>query len=257
MVGPKLREAMGAAAVAAAKAVDYVNAGTVEFLVDEDQNFYFLEMNTRLQVEHPVTEFVTGLDLVREQIRIAAGLPLSVQQSDIQLRGHAIEVRVCAEDAGRGFLPATGTVRSLEVPGGANVRFDSGLYSGQEIGVHYDPMLAKLIVGAQDRDSALRRMRRALQELKVAGVTNNIGFLLTLVEQKAVQEGNVHTKWIEENLDALLEQDNEEHRRLLAVMAAVLSREHSRRDAAKPVPVPMSNPWVMAGRRRALERWSS
>ena len=248
-----LRSQMGEAAVRAAKAVGYVNAGTVEFLVDEARNFYFLEMNTRLQVEHPVTEMVTGIDLVREQIRVAAGHPLSFRQEDVVLRGAAIEVRLCAEEPERGFLPATGVVHGLELAGGSGVRFDAALYEGLEIGVHYDSMLGKLIVRARDRDSAIRRMRRALQETRIGGVATNLSFLLELVEHPAFATGDYHTKWVEEpergwgNATAA-------DASTLAVLAAIVRRELDRHRArgAEEARDEAPSPWRMAGRSRSL-----
>ena len=179
---PALREQMGQAAVSAAKAVDYVGAGTVEFLLAEDGSFYFLEMNTRIQVEHPVTEMVTGVDLVREQLRIAAGQPMSV--GELELRGHAIEVRLYAEDPSNNFLPAIGPLAVFRPPTGPGIRLDTGVREGDDVTPHYDPMLAKLIVWAPSRAEALQRMRRALDEFVVLGTTTNIGFLRTLCDTK-------------------------------------------------------------------------
>jgi acetyl-CoA carboxylase biotin carboxylase subunit len=172
----ELRRRMGEAAVAAARAVGYVNAGTIEFLVDADRNFYFMEMNTRLQVEHPVTELVTGVDLVCEQIRVASGLPLSFGQADIQPRGHAIECRISAEDPFNNFLPAIGVVEALREPLGPGVRVDSALYEGLDVTVDYDPLLSKLIVWGTTREEAIRRMRRALDEYQIVGVRTTIPF---------------------------------------------------------------------------------
>ncbi|HRF84810.1 MAG TPA: acetyl-CoA carboxylase biotin carboxylase subunit, partial [Pseudoxanthomonas sp.] len=179
---PALRTAMGEAAVAAARAIGYVNAGTVEFIVDGDGNFYFMEINTRLQVEHPVTERVTGLDLVEWQLRVAAGQPLPLAQEQVPQRGHAIEVRLYAEDPDAGFLPASGTLRALELPAAdAHVRVDAGVEAGDTVTVHYDPMIAKLIVWDRTREAALARMRQALAQYRVVGVANNVEFLSRLV----------------------------------------------------------------------------
>ena len=196
---PELRERMGADAVAAARAVGYVGAGTIEFLVDKHRNYYFLEMNTRLQVEHPITEEVTGVDLVREQIRIAAGEPLSLAQPDIVQRGHAIECRVCAEDAAAGFMPSPGPVRQLSEPGGPGVRIDGYVYEGYDIPIHYDPMISKLIVHAETRERAIARMRRALDEYRITGVKTNIGYLSSILGVPDFERGSYDTSFLEKN----------------------------------------------------------
>tara|TARA_B110000008_G_scaffold115569_1_gene118365 strand:+ start:5218 stop:6723 length:1506 start_codon:yes stop_codon:yes gene_type:complete len=195
-MSPSLREQMGQAAVSAAQAVDYVGAGTVEFLLAEDGSFYFLEMNTRIQVEHPVTEMVTGVDLVREQLRIAAGEPMSV--GELELRGHAIEVRLYAEDPSNNFLPAIGPLAVFRPPTGPGIRLDTGVREGDDVTPHYDPMLAKLIVWAPSRAEALQRMRRALDEFVVLGTTTNIGFLRTLCDTEEVNSGNTYTTMIDD-----------------------------------------------------------
>ena len=191
-----LREQMGQAAVSAAQAVDYVGAGTVEFLLAEDGSFYFLEMNTRIQVEHPVTEMVTGVDLVREQLRIAAGEPMSV--GEVELRGHAIEVRLYAEDPSNNFLPAIGPLAVFRPPTGPGIRLDTGVREGDDVTPHYDPMLAKLIVWAPSRSEALQRMRRALDEFVVLGTTTNIGFLRVLCDTEEVISGDTYTTMIDD-----------------------------------------------------------
>ena len=193
---PLLRQRMGQAAVAAAQAVDYVGAGTVEFLLAEDGSFYFLEMNTRIQVEHPVTEMVTGVDLVREQLRIAAGQPMSVDE--LNIRGHSIEVRLYAEDATNNFLPAIGPLAVFRPPTGPGIRLDTGVREGDDVTPHYDPMLAKLIVFAPTREEALQRMRRALDEFVVLGTTTNIGFLRDLCDVPEVISGNTYTSMIDD-----------------------------------------------------------
>ena len=198
-VTPELRRDMGEKAVAAAKAVNYVGAGTIEFLVDKHRNYYFLEMNTRLQVEHPITEEVTGVDLVREQIRIAAGEPLSLAQPDIVQRGHAIECRVCAEDAAAGFMPSPGPVRQLSEPGGPGVRIDGYVYEGYDIPIHYDPMISKLIVHADTRERAIARMRRALDEYRITGVKTNIGYLSSILGVPDFERGSYDTSFLEKN----------------------------------------------------------
>ena len=193
---PTLRERMGQAAVAAAKAVDYVGAGTVEFLLAEDESFYFLEMNTRIQVEHPVTEMITGVDLVREQLRIADGRPMAVEE--LNIRGHSIEVRLYAEDATNNFLPAIGPLAVFRPPTGPGIRLDTGVREGDDVTPHYDPMLAKLIVFAPTRNEALQRMRRALDEFVVLGTTTNIGFLRDLCDVPAVISGDTYTSMIDD-----------------------------------------------------------
>jgi len=200
VVDEALRAEMGRVALAAARAVGYVNAGTVEFLYTAARGkpeFYFLEMNTRLQVEHPVTEMVTGLDLVREQLRIAAGQPLGYRQEDVAFRGHAIEIRLNAEDPGSGFLPSTGTIQNLRFPGGPWVRVDSGLYRGMEVGLDYDPMLAKIIVWAPSRLEAIERMRRALGELNVGGVRTSAPAVLAVLEDERFRSGDFDTHLLE------------------------------------------------------------
>ena len=187
----KLRRKMGEAAVRAAKAVGYYSAGTVEFLVDKNQQFYFMEMNTRIQVEHPVTEMVTGVDLIQKMIRIAAGEELKLRQQDVQVRGHAIECRISAENPDRGFMPCAGTVSNIYLPGGNGVRVDSLLYNGCEIPPYYDSMLAKVIVCGETRDEAIRKMKSALGELIIEGITTNRDFQYSLIEGSAFQNGDV------------------------------------------------------------------
>jgi acetyl-CoA carboxylase biotin carboxylase subunit len=195
----ELREAMGEAAITAARAAGYVNAGTVEFLLDPQGRFYFLEVNTRLQVEHPVTEMVTGIDLVREQIRIAAGEPLSFRQEEVQPRGHAIECRIYAEDPERGFLPSPGEILFLGEPAGPGVRIDSGIYSGFTVPTAYDPILSKLVVHAGDRPGAIERMVRALGEYRVLGIRTQVDFLLDVIRSEPFRTGETHTRLIDEH----------------------------------------------------------
>ena len=196
---------MGAVAVAAAKAVDYEGAGTVEFLMGTDGSFYFLEMNTRLQVEHPITELVTGMDLVREQVRIAAGEELGYDQSAVTRRGHAIECRVYAEDPDKGFMPSPGPIDVLRRPTGPGVRDDSGTYEGSEVPSHYDPMVSKLCVWAPTRAMAVQRMRRALEEYVVTGIKTSVPFHLRVMSHPAFVEGEYDTGYIAENEEALLQ----------------------------------------------------
>jgi acetyl-CoA carboxylase biotin carboxylase subunit len=198
LLTPELRAQMGEAAVAAAKAVHYHNAGTIEFIVDPDTlKFYFLEMNTRLQVEHPVTELVAGLDLVQWQLRIAAGEPFPFAQSDFHQRGHAIECRVYAEDPAGGFLPSTGKLLQFIEPRGPGIRVDAGFRAGDEVTHFYDPMLAKLIVHAENREAATQRMQAALREFIVHGVTTNIDFMQSLLAHEDFKNGQVTTRWVE------------------------------------------------------------
>jgi acetyl-CoA carboxylase, biotin carboxylase subunit len=195
-----LREEMGAAAVAAARAAGYVNAGTVEFLLDRSGRFYFLEVNTRLQVEHPITEMLTGLDLVRKQIEIAAGLPLAFTQADLTRRGHAIECRIYAEDPEHDFMPAPGRILYAGSPEGPGVRYDHGIYSGFHVPVHYDPILGKLVVWGENRQFAIARMLRALRECVILGVKTPIEFLMDVLSTEAFKAGDTHTGFIEEHL---------------------------------------------------------
>ena len=201
---PELRERMGAAAVAAAKATHYENAGTIEFVLDPEGNFYFIEMNTRIQVEHPVTELVTGMDLVREQIRIAAGLPLSRTQEEVTLNGHAIECRINAEDPANDFRPCPGKIDFVHLPGGCGVRVDTGLYTGYTLPPYYDSLMAKLIVHAPTRLDAIRRMRRALEELIIEGPANNTDLLHQIMHHPDFIRGNYNTGYLEANMDTLL-----------------------------------------------------
>jgi acetyl-CoA carboxylase biotin carboxylase subunit len=192
-----LRERMGAAAVEIARASAYVGAGTVEFLVsDVTRDFYFLEMNTRLQVEHPVTEMATGIDLVREQIRVAAGEPLSFTQEDVRLNGHAIECRVYAEDPDNNFLPSPGRITHLRVPAGPNVRDDGGVYAGAEVSIYYDPMISKLAVWGRTRLEAVERMRRALEEYSVGGIKTTLPFFREIMRDAEFVEGRLDTGFI-------------------------------------------------------------
>jgi acetyl-CoA carboxylase, biotin carboxylase subunit len=195
-----LRQKMGQAAVKAAKSINYVGAGTVEFLVDMKGNFYFMEMNTRIQVEHPVTEMITGLDLVTEQIRIAQGEKLRFKQNDIQLRGHAIECRINAEDPNQNFRPHPGKISGYLPPGGPGVRVDSHVYTDYVIPPYYDSLIGKLIVWGPDRETAIKRMRRALKECAITGVPTTIGFHQRIIEHPVFLAGDVYTNFIEENL---------------------------------------------------------
>jgi 3-methylcrotonyl-CoA carboxylase alpha subunit len=202
------RRLIGEAAVKAAKAVNYVGAGTVEFIMDQDQKFYFMEMNTRLQVEHPITEMVTGTDLVEWQIRVARGEPLPLKQKDIPLRGHAFEARIYAEDPNNNFMPGAGKLKYLQTPSNTNdphIRVETGVEQGDEVSVHYDPLIAKLVVWSDDRASALQKFRYSLANYQIAGMTTNIPFIMSLCDHKEFQAGNVHTDFIPMHKDELFE----------------------------------------------------
>ena len=239
------RQAMGEAAVAAAKAVDYVGAGTVEFIVAQDGEFFFMEMNTRLQVEHPVTEMTLGLDLVEWQLRVAAGEPLPLAQEQIHARGHAIEVRLYAEDPDQNFLPGSGTLHTLRLPEpSAHVRLDGGVVEGDTVTIFYDPMIAKLIVWDEDRPQALQRLREALATSEITGPKSNIGFLERLARHPAVVEGCIDTGYLDRHLDEFLLGDAipSDATLFAAATAALLHDEaHVVADASDP-----HSPWARA-----------
>ena len=193
----KLRKKMGEAAVKAAKAAGYVNAGTIEFLLENNDAFYFMEMNTRIQVEHPVTEWVTGIDLIKEQIRIADGQKLSFTQQDIEVNGHAIECRINAENPEKGFRPSPGTITDLHLPGGKGIRVDSAIYSGCSISPYYDSMVAKLIVWAKNRDEAIQKMQSALGEVIIEGIDTNVDYLYELLNNPVYQSGEFNVNFID------------------------------------------------------------
>ena len=193
----KLRKKMGEAAVKAAKAAGYVNAGTIEFLLENNDAFYFMEMNTRIQVEHPVTEWVTGIDLIKEQIRIADGQKLSFTQQDIEINGHAIECRINAENPEKGFRPSPGTITDLHLPGGKGIRVDSAIYSGCSISPYYDSMVAKLIVWAKNRDEAIQKMQSALGEVIIEGIDTNVDYLYELLNNPVYQSGEFNVNFID------------------------------------------------------------
>ena len=197
IISDKLRKRMGEAAVKAAKACGYMNAGTIEFLLDRDGSFYFMEMNTRIQVEHPVTEWVTGVDLVKEQIRIASGQPLSFRQKDIHITGHAIECRINAENPEKGFRPSPGTITDMYFPGGKGIRIDSAVYSGYTVQPYYDSMIAKLIVWAKNRDEAIRKMQSALGEIIIEGIDTNVDYQYEILNHPDFLTGNTDVEFIE------------------------------------------------------------
>lgn len=229
----KLRAKMGEAAVKIAKESKYVNAGTMEFLVDKDRHFYFLEMNTRLQVEHPVTELITGIDIVKEQIRIASGRPLHLRQKDIVIRGCAIECRITAEDAFNGFLPSIGKITSLQEPTGPGVRLETGLFEGMEVSLFYDPLIAKLCVWGETRAAAIVRMRRALSEFQIMGVSTSIPFHQKIMESTNFMGGHFDTQFVEEKVE-MKPGESEEKARVAGLAAALLT--HERRQTALTIP---------------------
>ncbi len=228
----ELRERMGQVAVRAAQAVDYVNAGTIEFLVDKDKNFYFLEMNTRLQVEHPVTEMVTGVDIVKDQIRIARGRQMRHSQEDVQLNGWAIECRINAEDPYDNFMPSTGRISHMILPTGPGVRVDTGVYPGFEITPYYDSLISKLIVHGETRGEAILRMRRALEEYKIVGVRTNIPFHQHLMDSPRFMGGQYDTRFVEErfSMDAA-EEGKEDLSGIAAILATLVAHQQSERAA--------------------------
>ena len=226
------RQKMGMVAVRAAQAVDYVNAGTIEFLVDKDKNFYFLEMNTRLQVEHPITEYVTGVDIVKEQIRIARGRPLSYTQEQIAMHGWAMEARINAEDPYNNFMPSIGRIEHMLLPTGPGVRVDTGVYSGFEISPYYDSLISKLIVWGETRGHAIQRMRRALEEYKVVGVRTTIPFHQNLLKQSRFIAGSFDTRFVEERF-SMEEADamRETYPEIAAIMATLVAHQETVRAA--------------------------
>jgi acetyl-CoA carboxylase biotin carboxylase subunit len=252
-VTPELRERMGAAAVAAAKAVDYRGAGTCEFLLAANSSFYFLEMNTRIQVEHPVTELVYGVDLVREQLRIARGMPMTVAAGPLTPRGWAIECRITSEDPANNFLPSTGRIGFLQAPSGPGVRWDAGIEAGDVVTLHYDSMLAKLIVHGTDRDDAIRRMQRALGELVVTGVATNQAFHRRLLAHPDFRSGAIDIQFLERHPELATPAPDEGAELRVAVAAALA--EHERRQGRRPVVAnggSHTTAWLQAARRDGL-----
>jgi acetyl-CoA carboxylase, biotin carboxylase subunit len=251
-VSPELRATMGAAAIAAARAVGYLSAGTCEFLVTGG-SFYFLEMNTRIQVEHPVTELVYGVDLVREQLRIAAGHPMRVPHGDINPRGWALECRITSEDPGNGFLPSAGRLEYLRVPAGPGIRWDSGVEAGDEITLHYDSMLAKLIVWAPDRPQAIARMTQALNQLVISGVATNQAFHRRLMMDAQFRQGEIDIQFLERRTDLMQSHPSPEWIEDLAVAAALAENEarQSRRAVVGPEAA-SGGEWARQARSEAL-----
>ena len=250
-IDEELRQRMWTAAVAAATASKYENAGTVEFLVDEDKNFYFLEVNTRLQVEHPITELCIGRDIVAEQIRIADGKELSFSQEDIKPQGHAIECRIAAEDPYNNFLPSLGRIDWVEEPSGPGVRVDSSIYSGGEVSYHYDPMLAKLIVWGPNREVAIQRMRRALNEYVVVGIQTNVPFHQQLLADERFVRGEFHTSWLESEFE-MDEAEGHPDEKTALLVAAILTHLRKRRPPVSSTTAGSGNSWRSAGQERFL-----
>jgi acetyl-CoA carboxylase, biotin carboxylase subunit len=253
---PGLRERMGAAAVKIARAANYYSAGTIEFLVDAQRDFYFLEMNTRLQVEHPVTEMVTGIDIAREQIRIAAGERLAIGQKDVRWRGSAIECRVYAEDPDQNFLPSPGRITRLRVPSGPGVRDDSGVYEGWDVPIYYDPMISKLVAWGATRDEAIARLKRALQEYDVGGIRTTIPFFLSVLDDEEFARGEIDTGYISRFLDrkkseAAAQNGCDDARAAAAIVAAINFTKRSKSARAIAPPERVSK-WKLAGRMASL-----
>ena len=227
-INDELRTQMGEVACSAARAVDYLNAGTIEFLVDKDHEFFFLEMNTRLQVEHPITELVTGIDIVKEQLRIARDRKLRYAQEDIRINGWALECRINAEDAYNNFLPSTGTLNSVIAPSGPGVRVDAGVYAGFEISPYYDALISKLICWGETRGEAILRMRRALEEYRILGVKTNIPFHQHIMDSHRFIAGSFDTRFVEERFSMdELEEEKEHLAKIAAVMAALVTHRES------------------------------
>jgi acetyl-CoA carboxylase biotin carboxylase subunit len=249
---PEVRQRLTAAAVQAARAAGYSNAGTVEFLMDSSHNFYFLEMNTRLQVEHPVTEMVTGLDLVREQIRIAAGEPLRYQQSDIQPRGSAMECRIYAEDPDNNFFPSPGRISRLERPSGPYIRVDSGAYQGWTVPIDYDPLIAKLIAWAPTRQEVIARLRGALRDYHVGGIKTTIGFFQSVLGDENFRQGSFDTgfiaRWLENRTPGSTPQADHEKAAILAAAVHFLSNGRSQGSTPRDEP----SAWKVVGKRAML-----
>ena len=250
-----LRQRMGETAVRIGKLAGYWNAGTVEFLLDPDMNFYFLEMNTRLQVEHPVTELVVGIDLVKEQLRVTAGERLRWRQEDVHLRGAALECRIYAEDPANNFFPSPGLITRLQVPAGPGIRRDSGVYEGWSIPLEYDPLISKLAVWGMDRKEAVARMSRALAEYEIVGVQTNVPFFRRLLEHEDFLEGRLDTGFIDRVLAAglMAEEGHSEDDERVAILAAALHAQ--REQGSSSPPAAPTDSWKTAGRQSLLHHW--
>lgn len=248
LVDPDTRTRLTTAAINAAKACNYVNAGTIEFLMDKNKNFYFLEMNTRLQVEHPVTEMITGIDLVKEQIRIADGLPLSFKQEDLHINGHSLECRVYAEDVDNNFVPSTGHIKLHRRPDGIGIRVDTGIDPFSNISVYYDPLLTKLVTWGKDRNEAIERMKRALGEYKIAGVLTNIAACRWVLKQKAFIDGSFDINFVEDYFIPLIPdkwkaEDAQEYEDAAAILGALLKHKSTEVNASS-IECMKNNKWT-------------
>jgi acetyl-CoA carboxylase biotin carboxylase subunit len=247
----ELRSTMGQAAINAVKASNYTNAGTVEFMVDQHKNFYFLEMNTRLQVEHPVTELITGIDIVKEQIKIAHGDRLSRQQDDIKMKGAAIECRISAEDPENNFAPSTGKITEIIEPGGPGIRIDSGVREGFEVPIYYDPLIAKLLIWAPTRQEAIVRARRALREYSIRGIKTSIPFHILVMNNGKFIAGEYDTTFIDRTLGKVVyPRTNQKIAAIAAAVRKILQQEQA--TGAKPGGRQTSSPWKMSGRRNMM-----
>jgi acetyl-CoA carboxylase biotin carboxylase subunit len=253
-VDDDLRASLSESAVRAARAVDYLGAGTVEFLMGPDRTFFFLEMNTRLQVEHPVTELIYGVDLVREQIRIASGEPLSIRQADVKIRGHALETRLYAEDPQANFMPSTGLIKHLMFPEGPGVRNENGIYPGFEISIHYDPLMGKIIVWAEDRATAIRRCKRALEECQVDGVETNIEFLLWALDEPAFVDGSYDTTHVDRNFKPSCLCHRPDDLELAAIAGCITAYRSLERMNLDRGPETRGNAWRRAARAESLRK---
>jgi acetyl/propionyl-CoA carboxylase alpha subunit len=252
-----IRNELNTLAVKIARACQYTGAGTVEFLVDKDQNYYFLEMNTRLQVEHPITEMVTGIDLVAEQIRAASGLPLSVRQEDVQPRGHAIECRIYAEDGFDNFTPSVGTILELTAPGGPGVRLDHGIREGLEITPYYDPILGKLCTWGTTRPEAVTRMGRALEELRIIGIRSTVPFCMAVMHHPVFKKGKYCTHFISDyqsDLETWAAQDPDQLVEVAALGAALFAESPQAMQIKGENSQMEDSPWVRSGRERQVSR---
>ena len=254
LITPDVREAMGKAAVAATQAVEYSGAGTIEFIVDEEQNYFFLEMNTRLQVEHPITERVVGIDLVKAMIRIANGEALWLKQEDLFQDGHAIECRIYAEDPDNNFMPSPGRIAHITEPKGLGVRCDGYIYEGYEIPIHYDPMISKVVCWSRTREDTIARMKRALYEYKITGVKTNIRFLERIMDCDDFKEGKYNTHFIEQNKECLMgpqKQDSkDEDRAIIAIFADYLSKLN--KSESRVIAKDGTTDWKVTGRKKNL-----
>lgn len=253
---PELRERMGRSAVEAARSVDYEGVGTIEFLVDANLNYYFLEMNTRLQVEHPITERVVGVDLVKEQIRVANGEPLVYKQEYMRQLGHAVECRIYAEDPDNNFMPSPGLIRHITEPTGLGVRTDGYVYKGYEIPIYYDPMISKLIVWGRTRAGAIDRMKRALSEYKISGVKTSIRFLQNIMNNQDFIDGKYDTHFIEHHMESLMAEKNicDPHCEDIAIITAFLDYMDKIKTETATPPVPETSAWKQYGRKNNLMR---